>query len=256
MRDTPPIQDTVRPARPARPSGSSRRATVPLPENEPFDAATSLLRLFVGGLVFGADELRTRLRGWEDFSRESIYANRLQSAPQPPTLHHTLVGIAFETETRMRRGVSRAVGRMARAADNADHLYSRVTRSMRGTPLDRLGSRLDNARWRARSVMDSWTARGVEEERLGRRMAERATASMLDELLDYMARDPELRALIEHESMGVVEDVAQDVREHVVATDLWLERLARQLIHRRMGTLRANSTKNAGATASDVVRPL
>lgn len=245
MRDAPPMKDPVRTARP------SRRTTIPLPQEEPFDAATSLLRLVIGGLLEGADELRVRMRDWEDLSRATIYASRLASKPQPPALRHTLVGMAFEAESRMRRSVTRAVGRMTRAADDADHLYTRVTRSMRGTPLDPVGARLDRARWRVRTLMDSWTERGIEEEQLGRRMAERAAASMIDELLDYMARDPALRQLMEHESMGIVEDAAQDVRQHVVATDLWLERFARQLLHRRM----AASAGATPATADNAAPP-
>lgn len=248
MRDAPPITDSSQPAQP------TRRVGGPRPAVDSFDAATSLLRLVVGSLVFGADELRVRLRDWESLSRATIYTSRLDDAPRSPRLRHTAIGVAFEAETRMRRGASRVFGRMARAADDADRLYIRFSRSMRGTPLDRLGSRLDHARWRVRSLMDSWGSRGVEEEQLGRHMAERATASVIDELLDYMARDPELRQLIEHESFGVVEDAAQDVREHVVATDLWLERLARQLIHRRMGATSAAPATSA-ATPPSAVKP-
>lgn len=248
MRDAPSVKYSRRPTRPVRRVGDPQSA------DEPFDTPTALLRLLVGGLLFGADEMRARLRTWEDLSRSELYAARLHETPQVPGLHHMFLGVAFDGERRLRRGASRALRQLARAADDADFLFNRLSRATRGTPLDLLRAPVDEAFWRVRSVMDSLATRGAAEEQLGRRMAERATGSVIDELLDYMARDPELRNLIEQQGMGIASAAVDDVREHVAATDIWLERLARQLLHRRMGNTGAGPARTDAATPQGVVR--
>ena len=243
MREAPPVKDSRWPTRPVRRVGD------PLSADEPFDTPTALLRLLVGGVLFGADEMRVRLRTWEDLSRSELYAARLNETPHAPGLHHVFLGMAFDGERRLRRGASRALRQVAHATDDAGFLFNRLSRATRGTPLELLRAPFDGAFWRVRSVMDSLAARGAAEEQLGRRMAERATGSVIDELLDYMARDPELRHLIEQQGTGMAEQAIDDVREHVAATDIWLERLARQLLHRRMGNT------NAGPAMTDAVTP-
>lgn len=202
------------------------------PPDDRLDAGSALLRLMVGGMLVGADQLRDRLQRWE----EAAHASPLGQAASPPaassSVRHALVGLAFETETRMRRGFSTLLARAARLADDADLAYTRLTIYTRGTPLDPLRRRLDELLFLALTEVDRWTARGAREERQGRRMAEQAAVGIVDELLDYMAHNPEVRHLIEQQGTSMAESAVGEVRARTASADLWIERLAHNLLHR------------------------
>src|SRR5215467_7329348 len=195
-----------------------------------YDTGSALLRLMVGGMLFGADELRDRLRRWE----EATYLPTQATPPQPASasLGRALIGLAFETETRVRRGATAMLARLVRLADDGNLAYARLAWSVRGTPLDLIRRRLDEMLFLTLEAIDRWTARGWIEEQQGRRLAAQATASVIDELLDYMARNPEVRQLIEQQGIGMADSAVDEVRERTVSADQWVERIAHSLLRR------------------------
>src|SRR5690348_7265521 len=76
--------------------------------DERFDAATALLRLLVGGALVGARELRVRLERWQESipNPASTQAVAPRTASPSDALRYTLMGMMFETESRMRRRFS------------------------------------------------------------------------------------------------------------------------------------------------------
>ena len=190
------------------------------PDSARFDTAAALLRLLVGGALGGMDELRIRLERWQEATQ---------------ALRYTLVGMLFETETRMRRGfatMAARFSRFSRLSGEANIFYTTLGSDWHRTPFDPLRERLDDMRFRAMETVDRWADRGWAEEQQGRRMAQQATASVIDELLDYMAQNPEVRHLIEEQGMGMAETAVDEVRERTASADMWIERIAHNLLHR------------------------
>jgi hypothetical protein len=70
------------------------------------------------------------------------------------------------------------------------------------------------------------------EEQQSRQMAQEAVVGVIDELLDYMARNPEVRQLIEQQGMSMADSAVGEVRERTATADMWIERIARSLLHR------------------------
>jgi len=215
--------------------------------NDRFDTNRALMRLLLGGMLVGADELRARLWRWELASRSAAYQ---ATAPQGSStwLRYALVGMAFETESRMRRGFSRMLARFERLADETNGAYTRFAYAVRGTPLDDAVRYLDDVFYRASRTVDEWVAHGWIEEQQGRRMAEQATVSVMDELLDYMAHNPEVRRLIEEQGMSMAEATADDVHERMASADQWIERLAHNLLRRPAGEKPEAPTSSASAS--------
>jgi hypothetical protein len=219
------------------------------PNDDRFDATASLLRLLVGGALVGAEELRLRLERWQEATRASTTTATQAVAPQTASdaLRYTLVGMLFETETRMRRRFSAMLARLARASHEANLFYTTVTSDMRYTPLDPLRMRLDEMLYRATMTIDRWTDRGWIEEQHSRRMAREAAARVVDELLDYMAQNPEVRELIEQQSLNMAETAVDEVRDRTATADMWIERIARSLLHRPVNDqTNPNPTKSVG----------
>lgn len=217
----------IRPASPAPAVGNTQ------PADDQFDAAAALLRLMVGAVLVGEDELRIRLREWETNTRSTAQAAPARTASD--VLRSSFVGMLFETETRMRRGFSTLLERLAFLSDEANLFYTRLTPYLRQTPLDPLRMRLDDILFLAMVTLDRWTERGWIEEQQGRRMARQGTVGMIDELLDYMAHNPEVRRLIEQQGISMADTAVDEVRERTAAADMWLERLAHSLLRRQTG---------------------
>ena len=203
-------------------------------DDERFDTAEALLRLLVGGALVGARELRLRLEQWQQAIPDaaSIQAVAPRTASPSDALRYTFVGMMFETESRVRRRFSIMRRRLARASHEANRFYATVMSDMRYTPLDPLRVRFEEMVYRATMTLDRWADRGWMEEQQSRDMTQEAVVSVIDELLDYMARNPEVRELIEQQGLSMAETAVDEVRERTATADMWIERVARGLLHR------------------------
>lgn len=212
------------------------------PIEDQFDTPTALLRLLLGAALVGADELRVRLRAWEAATRSSAQAASHPMA-SPSTVRaprrYALIGMLFDSRTRVRREISRVRVRLERLSDQADSYYDEMHASdMRQTPIYPLLERLDELFFNAEEMVDRWAARGKSEAERGSRMARFASTSVVDELLDYMARNPEVRKLIEQQASGMAEVAVDEVRERAESADEWVERLAHRVLRRPVSEVR------------------
>jgi hypothetical protein len=221
--------------------------------HDSFDTTSSALRLLIGGLLVGADELRRRLQQWEATAHSAPSATVQQTVPQslrhaPASLRYAFIGMLFETETRMRQQLSTALTRLARLSEETEYLYvTTVEPALSQTPLDPVLMRLDEMLFKAGAAVERWTARGWIEEQQSRGMARQASVSVVDELIDYMARNPEVRELIEQQGVSMAGEAVDEVRERTASADMWVERLTRSLL-RRTANHEAAVTPSEGAS--------
>ena len=226
MSNNVQVNGRIQPAAPATVSGGAP----PEPAGDQFDAAEALLRLLVGGALVGADELQDRLERWQEASYSVAQTTPLRAASD--SLRYMFVGMLFETEMRMRRRFSMLRESLSYLADEANLFYTTLTPAMRQTPFEPIRMRLDELLFLTMATVDQWTDRGWIEEQRGRRMARLAATDVIDELLDYMARNPEVRKLIEQQGLDMAESAVDEVRGRTASADQWMERLARSLLHR------------------------
>src|SRR5690348_2705634 len=126
------------------------------PDAEQFDTAAALLRLLVGGALVGARELRLRLERWQQAIPDAASTQAVSPRAASPSdaFRYTLVGMMFETESRMRRRFSIMRGRLARASHEANRFYANAMSDMRYTPLDPLRARIEEIAYRATMTLD------------------------------------------------------------------------------------------------------
>lgn len=229
MHDSAPTNDSLQPTQPVPADGDARLLA------DQFAVGPALLRLMIGGMLVGSDELRYRLRRWDEASRASQTVQEASPRADAASPRHALVGLAFEAEMSMRRGLSSMASRVARLADEANLFYDRVALSALGTPLEPMWREVDDLFSLAQEAVDRWTARGRREEQRGSRLAEQAVASLLDEVFDYMARNPAVRDLIERQGASMADSAVDEVRGRTAAADQWIERLAHNVLHRATG---------------------
>ena len=226
--------------------------------DESFDATRALLRLLLGILLVSEDELRHQFARWETAADPARSPAALQSmsgspryVPVSESIRRTVVGMLFETEVRTRQRLSTVVERLTRFSARAEYLFTtRLEPAIRQTPFDPVLVRLDEALFMAMATVDRWSVRGELEERQGRRMARHALASIADELLDYMSRNPQVRALIEQQGASIAEEAIEEVRDRTASADTRFERFAHSLLHRPMKDVAAETAPAMGATAT------
>jgi hypothetical protein len=211
------------------------------PADDEFAATSALMRLLLGGILEGAETTRDRLHEWERAARSAAQPTRSQPASE--LLRYMVVGMLFEAEAQVRRRFSEMLSHLMRLYDEAEYGYTMwLTPALRHTPLDGLRKGLDEVLLMALLTADRWTARGWIEEQRGRGMARHATTSVIDELLDYMAHNPEVRRLIEQQGIDIADSAVDEVRERTASADKWIEQLARRLLHRRANDSLAKPT--------------
>lgn len=217
------------------------------PTEDRLDVLGSLLRLVIGGMLVGVDELHFRLQVWDKAARSvtrEASPTLTRSSEPPAPWPYALIGALFDSETRMRQGFSRARARLERFAYDVDTSVDDIVESyyddlaesrLPQTLLDPLLARLDELLLDTEERVDRWAERGKREAEQGSRMARLASSGVVDELLDYMARNPEVRQMIEQQASGMADVAVSEVRGRTQTADLWIERLAHRALRRPTG---------------------
>jgi hypothetical protein len=212
---------------PERTAEAPRTPNPAPPGGDDFDAIEALMRLLVGGTLEGADELLRRLRQWEASTETG--ASIAPGETPADRRRYALVGLLAESTAWARYGVD-AARRLSRPF--ARLLLVDVPAILRMTPAEPLIARVDTRVARQRATLDRWVRVGRQEERRGRLLSRRAVSSTMDELLDELAHNPELRELIEQQSAEVAGTAVDEVRERTLSADLWLEKLVHSMLRR------------------------
>jgi hypothetical protein len=216
------------------------------PDSSGDDEIRSLTRLLVGALDIGIEELRARLRKWEeqiDLAKtkgETKSSQRPQklAAGQPEAtepesdqlLRYAVTGMLFDAQVIVKSGVGKAVnvGRRVRR---------RTSPIIRPIASSRL---LSPARKRYRKMvavgqqrLDHWIEIGRQEDAHSRMLAQTALAGTVDETVDYLAEMPGVQGLIATQGTSIAGEIAEEFRERTVAVDIMLEGFARSFFRRK-----------------------
>jgi hypothetical protein len=236
--------DPEAPADPNPAVQAAQARSTAMPAGADFDAVLALTRLLVGGALEGSDELLRRLRRWEASPQLGPLTSPAES--QSGRLRHALVGTLFEAEAWARFGVHAA----RRLSSPFVRLFlTDLPPILRATPAEPLVELGDALAARGQAVLDRWIGVGRDEERRGRRLARLAVSSMLEELLEYLAQNPEVRELIQQQSVGLADAAVDEVRDRSLSADIGLERLVHSMLRRLARERAPASTAKAKALA-------
>ena len=237
------------PAPDPEPTAGTALATTPQssPEvQESIEAIRLLTALLVGGAIEGADQLVTRLRKYEQELELLAAAEAAQRAaqgqqrPDPSTaedeldrLRYTIVGFVFEAQNRLGRGIYSA----ARVTDSSLETANNLTRPFRNFFLfrpitSRIEERIENLVEYGRESLDRWAASGRELEPRSRDLATRTYEEIVDEFINMLAENEEIKELVATQSIGLVQEVRDNVRGRTVTGDSVVEDLVRRVLRR------------------------
>jgi hypothetical protein len=195
-----------------------------------FDPIDALVRLLVGGSAELSDLLLQQLEQWESniaTRQEAIVIE--ESEDIGDLVRYLLIGLAFESQRQFRSSVGDAGSWLLGAASNTIAVTRPVTRSRIFSPARR---GLNAFNGRVESELTRLVRIGRSEEFVGRLVAEEAAQESIDWLLDYLAKKPEIRDLVQQQSIGFAEEVAVGTRARAITADNMLESIFRRLLGR------------------------
>lgn len=206
---------------------------------EEFDALRALTSLLVGGAIEGSNELLERLRKYEAELAQEAAENADEdgeataATPPPDTtqdiLRYMLVGMAFDTQRSVGRGLSLA-GRFAESyLTMAQQVARPVTHNRLTNPIQR---RIDRLAARGQERVESWIKTGRDAEPHSRALARRTYTSIVDEFISLLAENPEVQDLVTKQSLSLAGEVRDEVRERTVTADNVVENLVRRILRR------------------------
>lgn len=204
---------------------------------EETDALRTVSRLLVGGALEGWDELLTHLVMWEEETRagqspegqiQVIEAG--ERMPPAVELRHVLLGLMFETQSRMRTRRRRA---FKRAGQVTEALLSPALKRMENSrALGPARSRFEELVSRGEKVAERWAQRGRFEETYSRRLVRTAANEGFSYSMDQLGQAPQLQDLVRKQSAGLTQDVIDEVRVRTVTGDQVAEKVVRSLLRR------------------------
>ncbi len=201
-----------------------------VPQAAEFDALESLVRLIVGGAIEAPAELVARLQQWEEQAAQTGDAHSLAPTPAATEqLRYALVGLALAAHDQARSGASR----FGRLVDVSAGRLLRAARPLTGNPLMQpVQRRYENLIAEGETAVNRWIERGRAEEPRSRLVARQAVNLTIDEVIQHLAENPEVRDLVTQQTYGIADEVVGGVRSRTVTADIVLERLARGLLRR------------------------
>jgi hypothetical protein len=200
-------------------------------QSSPTEAGLLLtaLRLLVGGTMEGADELVRRLKERQQLLEQSPAAKTViipAGETDHERLRYALIGLLFETPGQVQRGLSTVSGQGKRAAKLATNVTRPFTRSRLLRPLLRPAQRqVDKLLKQRDDLWDRLIDLGREQEQQGRSLARETTAATVDEVFNYLAGKPEIRDLVQQQSVGLTQEFVNELRRRTAAVDARVDSL-------------------------------
>lgn len=212
----------------------------------PFEPDLSTTRLIVGLFLKGMDSFFDRLKTWEvmrmrssgiDWPIEGERTNGLEENKQPvvPLLKYSysqrfldsqdaVVGMIFLTRRNLIRGY--------RGFDELQHNLGRriaaVTRPIRSNKvMQPIQNRFDKLVTRGEQEVNAIIRLGRLESDISRKLADTAVDNTVEDYIEYLAENPEVKELVQTQSTGLADEVVEEFRERSVSADTFVEGMAR-----------------------------
>jgi hypothetical protein len=193
-----------------------------------------LLRLLIGTAVEGNDEFRRRARLWQagiNITDPSKVVISVEDESEAARLRYGLIGFLFQAIEAGQDSLSSLNTVSSRAFRRVSRLFAPLTRSRLWRPVQ---ANFDSYSEKGESIVNTWIKIGRREERLSRTLArQQAYEQMVNEVIDYVAQKPEIRDIVQQQSVGMAEEIVGEIRERSIEFDEMLEKRVNSILRRR-----------------------
>ncbi|RPI31104.1 MAG: hypothetical protein EHM70_12295 [Chloroflexota bacterium] len=146
-------------------------------------------------------------------------------------LRYSLIGLVFHAMDAGYDSVSHLDKAFLRAYTLVARAFSPLMRSRLWRPIQ---ERFDLYSETGESIVNSWIRTGRREEQVSRALVRKqAYDEIVNDFIAYLAQKPEVRDLVQQQSVGLAEEIIEDIRENSSELDSLLEQRVYRLVRRR-----------------------
>lgn len=193
-----------------------------------------LLRLMIGSAAEGGDEFSRRARLWQaemDRLDRSSAELPIEEETEATRLRYTLVGFLFQAVDAGYNGLSFIDKAAGKTIDTFAFLFDPLIQSRLFRPVR---NRFADFNEQGEAVVNSWLQTGRREEAASRYLVRKqAYEEVIDDAIEYLANKPEVGDLIESQSLGMAEEILNDIRGRSSEYDADLEERVKRLFRRQ-----------------------
>jgi len=216
-----------------------------------FSTFRSITRLVIGGILLGNDGLKNRIIEWEQSIEDAesfspsdsarIQENSLESntvrnvhitgftEKNGVHLGYLLIGAAFLLQENLEKSVKKVESISRSIEEKSNPLLRPIYSNRLFNPFRTSFNQLVT---RGEAEIDRLIARGQDEEAHSRALVKEAYHERLDSSLDYIANEPKIEELVASQSVGLIDEIVEEVRERTVSADYLLEGFFRMVFRR------------------------
>ncbi len=204
-------------------------------------------RVTLGSALLALDTVSDRLEQAREIDQEAVPTPRLaedvlvpvseweQQFGETPdlTARYLALGMMIDARTKASRGVKLVRSITDLATNGINLVFGPLGRSRAVSPLRR---KFETSVERGESLVNQWMVLGRAEDARSRLVAEVAVGQIADEAMDDIVESERIQLFIQEivsaQSMGIIDEAIEEVRERTLSTDIFLERPFRRLLRR------------------------
>jgi DNA-binding protein H-NS len=232
---TKPVEYEIRNGITATPPSSDPAQNLPvtpppLPEqNLTKDQLDILIRLIIGTGLIGAEELGQYLQQWEENARHHAATMDAPEETKAAVVRYAVLGALFELKDKVELGLENLVETAVTISQTVSQKSQPVTKSRFYQPIQK---KYDELVAFGEAKLNPLVERGRREDPVARALAREALGESIDEVIEFLAENEEITELIQQQSLGMANEVVEDVRTRTVTADNVMERITRNLLRK------------------------
>ena len=193
------------------------------------DQLDILVRLVIGAGLIGAEELGQYLQQWEENARHQVETMAAPEETKATIVRYAVLGALFELKDKLELGLENLGKTAVTVSQTVSQKSQPVTKSRFYQPIQR---KYDDLVAYGEAKLNPLIERGRREDPVARALAREALGESIDEVIEFLAENEEITELIQQQSLGMANEVVEDVRTRTVTADNVMERITRNLLRK------------------------
>jgi hypothetical protein len=196
--------------------------------------ARTVVYIALGGLLYGIDEVHKISKENEsildtfeyeaEFSRDEI---AVDSLPEDQQARYAAIGMMVRTAD----GIHRSAKKIERLLGSTSLMVGKMLSPLTGSRVMRpVRDGFENLVEKGEIVLEDWIEIGMKSDKASRQIAKQTVDQATGSVILMVADKPEVQDLIQQQSVGMFQDISENLQGRTAAADTLLERIVFKII--------------------------
>jgi hypothetical protein len=211
------------------------------------EAIKLAMQILIGAVLEGSDELLRQMNSNERQAsiQDVFYGQKIARESSKDLLRYALTGFLMDSSAGISRMLSRVEYISNEAAGLLFTIFRPITHSWFVRPARRRFNRLVGI---GEGVVENWTNAGRNRENESRVIARQAAAMIIDDFIDYLSSNKEIRELVLEQGASLSGEAVAEIRERSANADEAAEQIFNIVLRRRKQMIEQSNRSADSAT--------